>query len=329
MDILNIEPKEYSFKAKEILCKIGNYFEVEKYSKKKYDNIEILITRLAYNINNDFIQNFPNLKIIATPTTGLNHINLNKKNKSKISIISLKGEYKFLSSISSTAELHWGLLISLIRKIPQANSHVLENNWNRDKFYATQLKGKTIGIIGYGRLGKMIAKFSKCFGLKTLIYDKNKDSVNKNIKFTELEKLFYQSDIISINLSLDCNSKFLINKKLLSRVKQDVYLINTARGEVIDEFALCEEIKKGTIKGYATDVLCDEIHKDSKFPKNNPLVKLAKQGANIIFTPHIGGACSDVMRNTEVFIAKKITNYIKIQEKNRKNEKKSLCSPYC
>ncbi len=309
MDILNIEPKEYSRKAKEILCKVGNYLEVEKFYKKKYFKVEVLITRLAYNIDNEFIKNFPNLKIIATSTTGLNHINLNKENENKISIISLKGEDKFLSSISSTAELHWGLLISLIRKIPRANSHVQSFNWNRDEFYGTQLKGKTIGIIGYGRLGKMIAKFSKAFGLKVLAFDRKKNQ--KNITFTKLETLIELSDIISINLSLNDSSNFLINKKVLSKIKKGVFLVNTARGEVIDEFALCEQIKKGIIKGYATDVLCGEINKGSKFPSKNPLVKLARKGKNIIITPHIGGACSDVMRSTEIFIAKKITKHIK------------------
>lgn len=316
MDILNIEPKEYSSNAKKILLKIGNYFEIEKFPKNKYFNIEILLTRLAYNINSEFLKNFPNLKIIGTPTTGLNHINLDREDKKKISIISLKGEDKFLSSISSTAELHWGLLISLIRGIPQAHFHVLNNNWNREEFYGTQLRGKTIGIIGYGRLGKMIAKFSKSFGLKVLAFDIKK-TIQKNIIFTKLETLFELSDIISINLSLNNSSKFLIDKKLLAKTKKNVCIVNTARGEVIDEFALCEQIEKGEIQGYATDVLCDEIYKDLRFPMKNPLVKLARKGKNIIITPHIGGACPDVMRNTEVFIAKKITNYVKIQKKKR------------
>ncbi len=317
MRILNLEPNNFSLKAKQILKTVAKYKDVKNLNfVKKCQKTNIIITRLGHNIDSKFLENFPNLIAIATATTGLNHINLNKISAKKITVLSLKDETKFLSSITATAEHHWALLLSLIRKVPKANESVKNYNWEREKFTGFQLKNKIIGIVGYGRIGKMIAKFSKSFGMQIIAHEKKKLKNKKMIRFVNLEELFRTSDIISINLSLTSDTEKIISKELLFSTKNNVYIINTSRGELIDEEALVEKIKKGKIGGFATDVLSNELSKTSDFFKKNKLVELSNKNKNIIITPHIGGACTDAMRETEVFIAKKIVKFIKGFKKN-------------
>lgn len=329
MKILNLEPSDYSEKAINIFLKIAQYkaFLVNSDDlNSQLIDANIIITRLKYFINDDFLQKTPKLKAIATATTGLNHIDLRATERRNIKILSLKGENDFLSKITPTAELHWGLLLSVMRFIPQANHAVIKKKiWDRDSFQGNQLYGKTIGIIGYGRLGKIIAKYAKVFGMTILAFDRNVETLeNKNdVKFVDLKTLLEKSDVVSIHLSLNEGSKNLLNKKMLLHIKKGAVLINTARGEVIDEQALAELIYENKIAAVATDVLTDEFSNSQNFLENNPLWQLANQRKNIIITPHIGGACPDAMRQTEEFIAEKVSHYILNEKDIKQNEEKN------
>jgi D-3-phosphoglycerate dehydrogenase len=214
------------------------------------------------------------VKYLVTASTGVNHIDpVGISNE--VELISLTTAYDVIEQITSTAEHAFGLTLALIRNIPKAFTGV--KDWDFEPYIGMQLKGKTVGIIGYGRLGKMYANYAQAFGCKVLYYD-IKGSPNT------LEEVAAESDIISLHVHLNSSSYHMIDCEFFSKVKNRPYLINTARGSVVNEYAVLAALQDQIISGYATDVLADEL----KDVKNSPILQNMSK-YNIIVTPHIGG----------------------------------------
>jgi D-3-phosphoglycerate dehydrogenase / 2-oxoglutarate reductase len=307
MKILNLEPSQYSFFAIKTWKDNGyNYSESNwsllASSKLKNDS-DIIIVRLERYISHKELNYFNNLKYIISATTGLNHLDLDLFEKRNVKIISLKGHDDFLNGIPSTAEFTWGLLLSLIKKIPIAYNHVLNNGWNRDLFIGNQLKRKKIGIIGLGRTGKKVAKYAKAFEMEIFYYDPYVKNEEYN-KINVLEDLLKMCDILTFHVHLNDETFHMLNKNNISKLKEDVILINTSRGEIIDQKHVLNRIIDKKIKGLATDVLENEFSLNSK----KEIISLINNGYNIIVTPHIAGASFDAMRECEEYICK---NFIK------------------
>lgn len=301
-NILITESLNYSPYAINKLNKIGKIFY--KKNKKINNKINIIVIRLNHFIDRDFLSEYPNLKIIISPTTGLNHIDQLFCKKKQIKIYSLNDIQGKIINISSTAEHSFGLMISLLRKIPAANNEVIKKNrWRRENFRSRQLSNLNLGIIGFGRIGRMMARYCKSFKMNTIIYDPKVDpkKINNNkYLFKNLRYLLMNSDIISIHAKLE-NPKTIIGKSELSILKKGSYIINTSRGFLIDEKELVNRLKKGYIGGVAVDVLQNENSKD--FIKTSPLIWAAKNGYNVIVTPHIGGCTFEAMHQTEDLMA--------------------------
>lgn len=268
-------------------------------------NAELIFIRLRFVIDKEIIDSNPNLKYILTATTGLDHIDVAYFESKGGKIISLKGEVEFLNSIPSTAEHTWGLLLALMRNTCKAANDVLQGNWRRDLFKGNNLSGKKIGILGLGRVGKQIANYAKAFNMQVAYYDIQEKETENLLKCNTPEELFKWADVISIHIPLNDNTIHFIDNKLLSLLKPTTVIINTSRGAVINEQHLIEHIENNKIKGYATDVLENELHINMA---QNKLVSLANKGYNIIITPHIAGAAYESMHMTENFILKKFQN---------------------
>ena len=284
---------------------LGNVFLNNDINFTKKD-IDVLIVRLGHMIDSEFLLEFENLKYIITPTTGLNHIDITECKSKNISIISLRDCMNKIKNVSSTVELTLGLLVSLVRNINGAINDVkINNSWNRDKFRGFQLRDKKIGIIGLGRIGLAFAKICNLMGMHVYAYDPKfldgKD-LPSYISLLTFSDLLGSSDIISINASYDNNNKPLISFEEVSKMKKGVYVINTARGELINEEAVSKGIKDNHIAGLGIDVLSNEHNKE--FLRNSPLFKAMKNDYNIIITPHIGGCTCEAMEYTENTIAK-------------------------
>lgn len=293
MEILITESSNYSTDAIKIYEKYGKV----KFNYKRdkiYPLVEVLIIRLSIIIDKDLIEHFPKLKYIVTPTTGLNHIKIKEKN---IKVISLKGETAFLDTITPTSELSWALLQVLNRKLFEANKSVLKGNWDRDKFITSSLSNKTIGIIGYGRLGRQIEKYANAFGMHVIKHD-----INTERSDTDLDELMKVSDFINISVDLNEKSVDLITLRELSLMKKTSIIINTSRAEILNEDDLLYALEKKYIAGAGLDVLLSET-KNS--PSSKKLKNYMKKNDNLLITPHIGGACRSSMRKTEYFCAKK------------------------
>lgn len=308
--LINLEPLGYSEIAKKNLQKYFEYRELDT-NQPLYDQIadaSVIISRLKYEINEEFLCHAPKLKFILSATTGINHIDITYTKRAKIKVICLKGESAFLSTITSTAEHTWGLLLALVRKYKPAFSSVDSFQWQRDAFQGIQLKEKALGIIGLGRLGKMVANYGHAFGMKVIYYDIKKQS--STFSQVSLKELFQQSDVISIHVPLNESTYNLISNSAFNSMKDSSYLLNTSRGEVINQEALIQALQNSKIAGAALDVISGEEKWSQEPPKDNILINYAKNNANLILTPHIGGICPEAMRATEIFIAEKLLRQV-------------------
>ena len=284
--------------GKEVLESIGSVV-FEEPTESNLANITILVVQLGVNVDKEMIDSAPNLKFIATATTGLDHIDIKYAQSKGIEVISLKGEAGFLNTITSTAELALGLIISLTRKIPSANKSVINGEWDREEFRGTSLRGKTLGIIGYGRLGKMMERFGKAFEMNVVFSDSNVPGG------LTLEELLEISDIVSIHVPLDESTEGLIGTHELQMMKPNAILINTSRGKIVDEEAVIGALKSRILGGYGTDVLSDELDFSGNEIRSH-LVDYSKNNPNVLITPHIGGTTAESRVATDIFIAKKL-----------------------
>lgn len=308
--ILILEPNGYSPRALDILRSVGtlekNTFTAEELPGQ-LANYEVLLVRLGYRIDREFLAQAKNLKVIVSPTTGLNHIDLDAAKDRGITVLSLKGETDFLNSVTATAEHTWGLLLALIRHLPASVEDVRGGQWRRDLFKGNEVSGKTIGIIGCGRLGRHVARYAEAFGMRVIVND-----VREIGGYTQmiLDDLLKQADIISVHASYHEGTHHLLNAEKFALMKQGALLINTARGEIIDEAALLAGLRNGTVGGAALDVLSGENSGRAGWLEYDPLGAYAKTNGNLLITPHVGGATAESMEKTEIFMAGKLAEFI-------------------
>lgn len=313
--ILNTIGEKFAEKGKKILEGLGivDYLELSQSQlEEKIADYDILIIGLGLVVDRGVIEKAKNLKIIACPATGLDHIDLVYCGENKIKVLSLKGETEFLNSITGTAELAFGLMISLLRKIPFAFDDVKKNYWRRDDYFGNNLKDKTLGIVGLGRLGKLMAQYAKAFDMRVLAFDpyKESDFIEAGVgRKATLAELVSQSDIVSLHVPLNQETENMFDEKIIGAMKLGSFLINTSRGKVVDEMALIEALVNKKVAGYATDVLADELDFINGKAESS-LIEYTKENNNVIITPHIGGATFESREATDIFIAEKIRKLV-------------------
>ena len=233
------------------------------------------------------LKDFNKLKFICTASTGTVHIDKEYCLKKSIKILSLTEERTVISKISSTAEHAFALMMAGLRNIPQSNNNVYKGEWNYEPYIGRQIDYLNIGVIGYGRLGTFFANYCDAFGANVLVYDPYKNVNHPRIMQVEkLEDISSKADVISLHVHVNEETVKMINSKFLSECKSDIHIINTSRGEIIDEIALVNFLSENTHSKYCTDVLSSEIYGIS----NNPLIKYASNNkSQFVITPHIGG----------------------------------------
>ena len=270
------------------------------------NNCDVLWFRLNHKLSRVILKNV-RCKYILCAVTGLDHIDTKACQDFGIKVISLKGEREFLKEVRATAEHTICLLLSLIRKTKKAFTHVEDGNWNRKLFKGTELYRKKIGVLGLGRLGKIVAEYASVFGMDVYYYDINpycKDERYKRCK--SLKDLVKKVDVLSIHVNYDNTTHHLINSEVLSIMNDDIQIVNTSRGGIVNEKDIIEFLENHKKTGYATDVVFDEPNIE-----NSMIVKYAKKNNNVIITPHIGGNTYESIIKTEEFIANKFIKIIK------------------
>ena len=198
------------------------------------------------------------------------------------------------------------LTLSSLRNIVPSSYSVLNGQWDYTKYIGRQFNSLTIGIIGYGRLGRMYANFCSALGAKIIVFDPFKTSIEKKFFLTRnINHLYKSSDIISLHIHLDKKNHNMINVKKLNLMKPNVLLVNTSRGEIINEKNIITFLKKNPDAKFATDVIANEILGKNK----SPLIKFAKKNNQIIITPHIGGMTVEAQKIAYIGVAKLLQKF--------------------
>lgn len=309
--ILNLEPEGYSTQARAILDTLGDVFELEMARNEllaRLADYDVLIVRFGHKIDRALIDAGPRLKAIVTAATGVDHIDVEYAHARGVAVLSLRGEYNFLESVSASAEHSWALLLALLRRIPQAFASVQRGEWNRDLFRGHDLRDKRLGIVGLGRVGRKVATYAQAFAMRIAAYDPSPLRWPEGVERCEsLAELFQGRDVLSLHLPLTVETVRLVDRDLLRRLAPSSVLINTSRGEVLDEDALLDSLQCGPLAGAAIDVVCGE--NDPGLLAKNALLAYARSHENLLVTPHLGGATFESMAKTEIFMAEKVVRF--------------------
>ena len=317
MKILNIESKGYSDRARSALMDIAEYIEASPIDGKELQGllggVNVLMTRLKLRIDSEIINAGKNIRAIASTTTGLDHIDLKECESRGIRVIALTGEVELLRSVPATAELTWGLILSLTRKLPWAFSSTKSGEWTRDLFKGRDLANKTIGILGMGRIGEKIARYAQAFGMKVQAYDPFRNGWVGGVKRCEnLGALLKSSDVLSLHVPLTSETEGMLSLGQIAQLPKGALLINTSRGKIVNEQAVLMALEENHLGGAALDVLSDELLQEREmFDK---LRSYAVRNDNLILIPHMGGVSSESMQATEYFIAEKIQTFVSGQK---------------
>lgn len=306
-----LEPDRYPDRAREILDGLGEV-RLKTDATTLYQfiaDIDVLILRLKYLLDREFLDHAAQLKIIATATTGLDHIDLQIAKARNIAVLSLRGETDFLRTVTATAEHTWGMLLALLRHIPQAHHAVVTGDWNRNRFFGRELQGRTLGIIGLGRIGQMVARYALAFRMKVIAYDPfQTEWIDGVARANALTDALSASDILSIHVPLNPETNNLIGRKEIAALKLGAIVLNTSRGALLDEGALLESLESGHLSGAALDVIHDEYSPASGL--RDRLIRYAATHDNLLITPHLGGATHDSLEKVEIFMAEKLARHI-------------------
>ncbi|MEK7262931.1 MAG: phosphoglycerate dehydrogenase [Bacteroidota bacterium] len=265
---------------------------------KIISEFDAVVVRSATQITSEIISAGKNLKVIGRAGAGVDNIDADAATRKGILVMNTPG-----GNTISTAEHTMSLLLSLARKIPQANASLLRNEWERKKFLGTELQGKTIGVVGLGKVGREVAKRCQAFEMNVLGFDPvlSPDVAAKmNIQLVSLEELYRRSDFITLHTPLNDETKNLLSDATLKKCKQGVRIINCARGGLVNEIDLLKHLENGNVAGAALDVFENEP------PKDSPLLK----HPNVIATPHLGASTEEAQEKVALQIAEQIADYL-------------------
>jgi D-3-phosphoglycerate dehydrogenase / 2-oxoglutarate reductase len=265
----------------------------------KVSEYDVIVVRSRTKITKEVIQNAKKAKIIARVGVGLDNIDTQEAEKQNMDVINA-GE----ASITAVSELVMGFMFSLCRNIPIANYETKKGNWIKKNLVGTELKGKYLGIIGLGKIGRNVARLARGLRMNLIGYDIapiDKSFVQEvSLITTDLKTLMESSDFITCHVPLTEQTKHLINKQTISNMKISAFIINTSRGEIIEENDLVEALKNNKIAGAALDVF------EKEPPSNRELLDLS----NLICSPHIGAQTKEGQELASTVIAEKIIQKI-------------------
>ena len=260
--------------------------------KDKISAYDGLIIRSATKVTKEIIENAKNLKIIGRAGAGVDNIDLVSAKEKKIIVMNTPG-----GNTNATAEHTLALLMSLSRKISKADVSTHKGEWAKKKLKGNEIKGKTIGIIGFGNVGRRFAEICQVLGLKILIVSKSFTSVKNQYpeySHCDLSEVLQQADIISFHCKPNIDGSSVIASKELNLMKKTALIINTARGNLVSEVDLCDAIKANKIGGAAIDVF------ETEPATNNVLFGLE----NVLLTPHIAASTNEA----QIIVAEMVAN---------------------
>ncbi len=254
-----------------------------------------IVVRSATKVTREVIEAGTDLKVIARGGIGLDNIDRVAAKEKGIAVVNTPG-----ASSQSVAELAFGHMLSVSRRLGEANVSMKDGRWEKKKFKGVEVTGKTLGIIGIGNIGAYLAGMGNAFSMRVIAYDPYVDAdklAGKNIELVELETLLTESDYISLHVPVTDTTRHMLSDEQFGKMKEGAILVNCSRGGVVDEPALVRAVESGKIKGAAMDVFEKE-----PITADNPLLGVP----NIYLTPHIGASTVEGQFRVGLDVAAKV-----------------------
>ena len=253
-----------------------------------------IIVRSRTKVTKDVLSRATQLKVIGRSGVGVDNIDVEEATARKIVVVNAP-----TASTVSVAELAIGHIVSLLRHLPEADLSVRSGKWEKARFEGRELFGKTLGLLGSGRIGAEVAKRAQAFGMAVIAYDpylSPRTAEGLGIRLVEKDQLFRDADVLSVHAALTSETRGLVGAPQLSKMKRTAILVNCARGEIVDEAALAEALRAGTIAGAAIDVFAKEP------PIGSPLLT----APNAVFTPHLGASTAEAQARAGAIVAEQV-----------------------
>lgn len=257
-------------------------------------NYDALIVRGQSRVTAEVIDAAPQLKVVGRAGVGVDNIDLEAAKKKGITVVNAP-----TSTTVAVAELAFGLLLAVARELPRADATMKQGQWLKKEFEGVELSGKTLGIIGFGRIGIEVGKRAVAFGMNVVVYDPNvteHELEHADAEPVSIQDLFAWSDFISLHLPLNVQTRDLIGPMAFSEMKDGVRIVSTARGGIINESALLDALNKGKVAGVALDV----------FEKEPPGLTELVSHPRVIATPHMGAQTAEAQSRAAEDIANEV-----------------------
>jgi D-3-phosphoglycerate dehydrogenase len=263
----------------------------------RVENYDALVIRSRTKVDADVLARGSRLKLVARSGSGLDNVDLRAANSRGVEVVSSPE-----ALVEAVAEHVIGLMLALARYIPAADAVMKAGGWDKERFVGTELKGKTLGIAGLGRIGRRVAEIARVMGMSLLGYDvievPQETLASLGLRMVDLDTLFASADFITLHVPLTSETRHMVDSRRISLMKKSSRIINTSRGEVIDEAALTKALKGEEIGGAALDVF-----------ENEPAKGEILTAPNLITTPHIGGQTKDSQAMAVTIVGAKINQY--------------------
>ncbi|NYI06554.1 phosphoglycerate dehydrogenase [Allostreptomyces psammosilenae] len=257
-------------------------------------DVDAILVRSATKVDAEAIAAAGKLKVVARAGVGLDNVDVPAATKAGVMVVNAP-----TSNIVSAAELACGLIIATARNIPQANASLKAGEWKRSKFTGVELTEKTLGVVGLGRIGVLVAQRMSAFGMKIVAYDpyvQPARAAQMGVKLLSLDDLLAEADFITVHLPKTPETVGLIGDEALHKVKPSVRIINAARGGIVDEVALASALKEGRVAGAGLDVFASEPCTDS------PLFEFD----SVVVTPHLGASTGEAQEKAGIAVARSV-----------------------
>ncbi|MEX2154521.1 MAG: hydroxyacid dehydrogenase, partial [Gemmatimonadaceae bacterium] len=260
---------------------------------KRIGDYDAIVGRSATRISEELLEHAKRLKIIGRAGVGVDNVAVAKATELGIAVINAPA-----GNTIAVVELFFGMLIGLLRQIPQAAHSMSEGRWDRSKLMGNEVKGRTLGIVGVGRIGTEVAKRAHAFGMEVAGFDPyisdDRFAALRVRRFAELAELLQAADVVTVHTPLNDETRGMIGERELRQLKKGSIVVNMARGGIVDDAALLERLRSGHIRGAVLDVFSNE-----PLPADHPL----RKAPNVLLTPHMGASTYEAQRNVAVDVS--------------------------
>jgi D-3-phosphoglycerate dehydrogenase len=267
--------------------------------REKLRNYDGLVVRSETKVTAELMDHAPNLRVIGRAGVGVDNIDVPAATARGIVVMNAPD-----GNTITTAEHTIALLIALARSVPQANSSLRSGKWERKRFIGVELQGKTLGVVGLGRIGRVVASRARAFGMNIVAYDpfmSPEQARDLEIELAPLDDVFARADFLTVHTPLTAETRGIVAREAFGKMKRGVRVINCARGGLVDEHALYEAIKAGIVAGAALDVFEQEPP-----PPDHPLLALDE----VIVTPHLGASTTEAQEGVAFTVAEQMRDYL-------------------